>query len=210
MDVVSTIGGYFVGPIKKHCGYLYHYNSNIKDLKEKIQKLRDKSDRVQLEIGAANRNGQVIAPEVGTWIEKVRNILDEDVEANKISWDGWGPRYYLSRKAKKKTLEIDGLLSDAAPFVTRVSYPPPLGIGSSSIEGIMDFESRTKMRKEVLEALRTDKVNMIAICGMGGIGKTTMAKEVAKRAKDDKLFDEVVMAVVSQNQDLRNIQGSNC
>ncbi|KAM3690838.1 hypothetical protein ACJW31_09G149800 [Castanea mollissima] len=206
MDVVSTIGGYFVGPIKKHCGYLYHYNSNIKDLKEKIQKLRDKSDRVQLEIGAANRNGQVIAPEVGTWIEKVRNILDEDVEANKISWDGWGPRYYLSRKAKKKTLEIDGLLSDAAPFVTRVSYPPPLGIGSSSIEGIMDFESRSKMRKEVLEALRTDKVNMIAICGMGGIGKTTMAKEVAKRAKDDKLFDEVVMAVVSQNQDLRNIQ----
>ncbi|KAF3947182.1 hypothetical protein CMV_026652 [Castanea mollissima] len=206
MDSVATIGGYFVGPIKKHCGYLFHYNSNIKDLKEKIQKLRDKRDGVQLEIGAANRNGQVIAPEVGTWIEKVRNILDEDVEANKISLDGWCPRYYLSRNAKKKTLEIDGLLSDAAPFVTRVSFPPPLRIGSSSIEGIMDFESRTKMRKEVLEALRTDKVNMIAICGMGGIGKTTMAKEVAKRAKDDKLFDEVVMAVVSQNQDLRNIQ----
>ena len=71
----------------------------------------------------------------------------------------------------------------------------------------MDFESRTKMRSEVLEALRADKVNMIAICGMGGTGKTTMAKEVAKRAKDDKLFDEVVMAVVSQNQDLRKIQG---
>ncbi|KAM3690833.1 hypothetical protein ACJW30_09G150600 [Castanea mollissima] len=209
MDVVSviaTIGGYFVGPIKKHCGYLFHYNSNIKDLKEKIQKLCDKRDGVQLEIGAANRNGQVIAPEVGTWIEKVRNILDEDVEANKISLDGWCPRYYLSRNAKKKTLEIDGLLSEAAPFVTRVSYPPPLGIGSSSIEGIMDFESRTKMRKEVWEALRTDKVNMIAICGMGGIGKTTMAKEVAKRAKDDKLFEEVVMVAVSQNQDLRNIQ----
>ncbi|KAK7830149.1 disease resistance protein rps5 [Quercus suber] len=34
-----------------------------------------------------------------------------------------------------------------------------------------------------------------------------MAKEVAKRAKDDKLFDEVVMAVVSQNRDLSKIQG---
>uniref|UniRef100_A0A2N9I1S7 NB-ARC domain-containing protein n=1 Tax=Fagus sylvatica TaxID=28930 RepID=A0A2N9I1S7_FAGSY len=61
--------------------------------------------------------------------------------------------------------------------------------------------------KEVLEALRDDNINMISICGMGGIGKTTMAKEVAKRAKDDELFDEVVMAVVSQNQDLRKIQG---
>ena len=211
MDVVSvivTIGGYFVDPIKKHCGYLIHYNSNIKDLKIKIQKLRDKRDGVHLEISAAKRNGQVIAPEVETWIEKVRNILDEDVEANKMSLDGWCPHYSLSRKAKKKTLEIDGLLSDAAPFVTKVSYPPPpLGIGSSSIEGIVDFESRTKIRKEIFEALRADKINMIAICGMGGIGKTTMAKEVAKRAKDDKLFDEVVMAVVSQNRDLSKIQG---
>ena len=34
-----------------------------------------------------------------------------------------------------------------------------------------------------------------------------MAKVVAKRAKDGKLFDEVVMAVVSQNLDLKNIQG---
>ena len=172
MDVVSvivTIGGYFVDPIKKHCGYLIHYNSNIKDLKIKIQKLRDKRDGVHLEISAAKRNGQVIAPEVETWIEKVRNILDEDVEANKMSLDGWCPHYSLSRKAKKKTLEIDGLLSDAAPFVTKVSYPPPpLGIGSSSIEGIVDFESRTKIRKEIFEALRADKINMIAICGMGG------------------------------------------
>ena len=88
VSVIVTIGGYFVDPIKKHCGYLIHYNSNIKDLKDKIHKLRDKRDGVQLEIGAAERNGQVIAPEVETWIEKVRNILDEDVEANKMSLDG--------------------------------------------------------------------------------------------------------------------------
>uniref|UniRef100_A0A2N9G5R2 Uncharacterized protein n=1 Tax=Fagus sylvatica TaxID=28930 RepID=A0A2N9G5R2_FAGSY len=61
--------------------------------------------------------------------------------------------------------------------------------------------------KEVLEALRDDNINMISICGMGGIGKTTMAKEVAKRAKEAKLFDEDVMAVVSQNQDVKHIQG---
>ncbi|GMY19498.1 disease resistance protein At4g27190-like [Fagus crenata] len=120
-------------------------------------------------------------------------------------------RYSFSRKAKKKTLEIDGLLRDAQPFVIKVSYapPPPQGIGSSSIEGFKAFESRISIMKDVFEALRDDKINMIAICGMGGIGKTTMAKEVAKRAKDDKLFDEVAIAVVSQNQDLRKIQGDS-
>ena len=112
-------------------------------------------------------------------------------------------RYSLSRKAKKKTLEIDGLLKDGQ--FARLSYrPPPQGIGSS---GFKDFESRISIVKEILKALRDNNINMIAICGMGGIGKTTMAKEVAKIAKDDKLFDEVAMAVVSQNQDDRKIQG---
>ena len=206
MDVVSviaTIGGYFVDPIKKHCGYLIHYNSNIKNLEDRIGNLRAMIDGVQLKIDAAKRNGQVILPVVERWVEKARNILDAEV--NKKGLDGWCPRYSLSRKAKKKTLEIDVLLN-AGQF-SEVSPPPsPLGIGSSSIEGIMDFKSRTKIRREVLEGLRADKVNMIAICGMGGIGKTTMAKEIAKRAKDDKLFDEVVMAVVSQTLDLKRFK----
>ena len=191
-------------PIKKHCGYLFHYNSNIKNLEERIGDLHAKIEGVQLKIDAAKWNGQVMLPEVERWVEKAHNILDEDAEANKKGLGGWCPRYSLSRKAKEKTLEIDELKKEQFSEVS--SPPPPLGIGSSSIEGIMDFESRTKMRREVLEALRADKVNMIAICGMGGIGKTTMAKEVAKRAKDNKLFDEVVMVVVSQNQDLRSIQ----
>ncbi|KAK9986986.1 hypothetical protein SO802_031937 [Lithocarpus litseifolius] len=209
MDVVSvivSIGRCFVDPIKKHCGYLIHYKSNIKNLEDRIGKLHANMDGVQLKIDAAKRNGQVILPVVEWWVEKVRNILHEDAEANKKGLNGWCPRYSLSRKAEKKTLEIDVLLKDGQ-FSEVSSSPPPLGIGSSSVEGIMDFQSRTKMRKEVLEALRDDKINMIAICGMGGIWKTTMAKEVAKRAKDDKLFDEVVMAVVSQNLDLSKIQG---
>ena len=154
-------------PIKEHCGYLFHYNSNTEDLKVKVQRLRDKMDGVQLEIGERKRNGHVIAPEVKTWVEKVDNInedlqrfLDEDVNANKMCLDGWFPnpksRYSLSRNAKKKTLEIDELLSDAAQFVTRVSYlPPPLGIGSSSTEGIMDLESRRSEERRVGKECRS-------------------------------------------------------
>uniref|UniRef100_A0A7N2M2L4 AAA+ ATPase domain-containing protein n=1 Tax=Quercus lobata TaxID=97700 RepID=A0A7N2M2L4_QUELO len=217
--VIEKIEANLLKQIGQQIGYLIHLNSNIRNLKDQFQKLDEKRRGVQLGIDEAKRNVELIAPEIESWVCKVDNIipglqrfLEEDVKANTMCLDGWCPnpksRYSLSRNAKKKTLEIDGLLRDATAFVTKASYSrPPLGIGSLSIEGIMDFESRTKIRKEVLEALRADKDNIIAICGMGGIGKTTMAKEVAKRAKDDKLFDEVVMAVVSQNQDLRKIQG---
>nr|XP_023924810.1 probable disease resistance protein At4g27220 [Quercus suber] len=187
-------------------------NSNIKNLKDQFQKLGNKRHGVQLEIDAAKRKGEIVATEVQSWVEKVDNIseelqrfLEEDVKANKMCLDGWCPNlklrsYSLSRNAKKKTLEIDGLLKDGQ-FAKVSRPPPPPGMGSLSI--IMDFESRTKTLKEVLEALRDDKINMIAICGMRGIGKTTMAKVVKKRAKDDKLFGEVGIV---QTLDLKKIQ----
>uniref|UniRef100_A0A7N2M1I3 NB-ARC domain-containing protein n=1 Tax=Quercus lobata TaxID=97700 RepID=A0A7N2M1I3_QUELO len=185
ISLVVDIGGNLVAPMRKHFCYLSYCNCNIKNLKDQFQKLGDKRAGVQLEIDVAKQNRELIAPEVESWVEKVDNISE----------------------ATKKTLEIDGLLTYQIVHplkvlrdgqFDKVSYPPPpRGIATSSKEGFKVFESRIPVMKEVLTALRDDKINMIAICGMEGIGKTTMAKEVAKRAKDDNLFDEVVMVVVS-------------
>ncbi|KAE9465784.1 hypothetical protein C3L33_02307, partial [Rhododendron williamsianum] len=43
---------------------------------------------------------------------------------------------------------------------------------------------------------------------MAGVGKTTMAKEVAERAKGNKLFDEVVTVMVGKKPNLSKIQAS--
>nr|POE95341.1 putative disease resistance protein [Quercus suber] len=220
MKIISPIvdiGGHLVVPIRKHFCYLSCYNSHIKSLKDQFQKLGDKRAGVQLEIDAAKQNGEVIASEVESWVEKVDNIseglqrfLEEDVKENVMCLNGWCPNlkshYFLSRQAKKKTLEIDGLLRDGQFDKVSNPPPPPWGIATSSKEGFKVFESRIPVMKELLTALRDDKINMIAICGMEGIGKTTMAKEVAKRAKDDNLFDEVVMVAVSRKKDLSKIE----
>ena len=57
--------------IRQQIGHPRHLNSNIKNLKDQFEKLRDKRVGVQLEIEAAERNGEVIAPEVRRWVEKV-------------------------------------------------------------------------------------------------------------------------------------------
>uniref|UniRef100_A0A2N9I9Y0 NB-ARC domain-containing protein n=1 Tax=Fagus sylvatica TaxID=28930 RepID=A0A2N9I9Y0_FAGSY len=210
ISIVAKIGEYLVEPIGQQFGYLIHLNSNIQNLKDQFQKLGDKREGLQLLIDAEKRNGLEILPEVNTWIEKVDKISQDrqrfiDIEDKMFL--NLKSRYSLSKKAKKKTLEIDGLLKEAEQtFFNKVSYSPrPLGVVSTEV--FKHFESRKSIMKEVLEALRDDNINMISICGMGGIGKTTMAKEVAKRAKEAKLFDEDVMAVVSQNQDVKHIQG---
>ncbi|TXG71319.1 hypothetical protein EZV62_006254 [Acer yangbiense] len=42
---------------------------------------------------------------------------------------------------------------------------------------------------------------------MGGVGKTTLVKRVAAQVLEDKLFDTVVMAEVTQTLDVKNIHG---
>ncbi|GMP85121.1 hypothetical protein CsSME_00038408 [Camellia sinensis var. sinensis] len=142
--------------------------------------------------------------------KEATEILKDEVEANKGCLYGWCPnlklRYSLGKKATSKAKEAAKLHEERK--LTQVAYnEPPPWIESTSTEGIKVFESRRLITNDVMKALKYDGFHMIAICGMGGVGKTTMVKEVAKRAKEEKLFDEVVMAVVSQSPNERRIQG---
>ncbi|KAL7194703.1 hypothetical protein ACSBR1_035024 [Camellia fascicularis] len=60
---------------------------------------------------------------------------------------------------------------------------------------------------DVMETLKDDRFHVIGICGMWGVGKTTMVKQVAKRVTEKNLFDGVVIAVVSQSPNEMKIQG---
>ncbi|XVF77469.1 hypothetical protein PTKIN_Ptkin14bG0046700 [Pterospermum kingtungense] len=58
----------------------------------------------------------------------------------------------------------------------------------------------------IIKALNTNGVNMIGLYGMPGVGKTTLVKEVWKQAKEQKLFDYVMMVTMSQTPDINKIQ----
>ncbi|KAI7999070.1 Disease resistance protein [Camellia lanceoleosa] len=214
---IAGIGQFLMAPVGRHFGYLFSYKSKVKNLKEEVEKLDEKRGAMQLSVDEAERNVKVIGPDVKGWLgrvdkcsEEAREILKDEVQANKGCLYGWCPnlklRYSLGKKATNKAKEVAKLQEERK--LTEVAYnKPPPGIESTSTEGIKVFESRRLITKDVMEALKDDTFHMIAICGMGGVGKTTMVKEVAKRAKEEKLFDEVVMAVVSQIPDKRKIQG---
>ncbi|KAI7998690.1 Disease resistance protein [Camellia lanceoleosa] len=215
--IVGKIGEFLMAPIGRHFSYLFSYKSKVKNLKEEVEKLDEKRGAMQLSVDEAKRNGKVIGPDVKGWLgrvdkcnEEAREILNDEVKANRGRLYRWCPnlllRYSLGKKATKKAKEVAKLHEERK--LTEVAYnEPPPRIESTSTEGIKVFESRKLITNDVIEALKDDRFHMIAICGMGGVGKTTMMKEVAKRAREEKLFDEVVMAVVSQSPNEMKIQG---
>ncbi|KAF3433275.1 hypothetical protein FNV43_RR24377 [Rhamnella rubrinervis] len=83
------------------------------------------------------------------------------------------------RKAKKNTLVILKLQQGKVEKILYTAPPTEMHLESS----MKAFDSRTEILKQVMEAPMDENVHIIAICRMGGIGKTTMEKQVARRVK---------------------------
>ncbi|KAG8657321.1 hypothetical protein MANES_03G063225v8 [Manihot esculenta] len=217
--VAGEIAKTLLAPITGSIGHLFSCNTDIKKLEKELKKLVDKkATEVDPRVREAERNLEIISVSVIWWQKEVDDIsqkgkefLENDIEVIGKCFNGHCPdpklRYSLSRKAKKMTKKVLALLQEAAKF-GEIAHPgPPAKIGSIFItEGIRDFESRESIKNEVWEALKDDKLTMISICGTGGVGKTTMVKKLVQRIEREKLFDEVVMAVVSQTPNIKKIQ----
>ncbi|GFY84569.1 hypothetical protein Acr_03g0013430 [Actinidia rufa] len=115
-------------------------------------------------------------------------------------------RYPLSKQAQEKKDKVIKLKQEGHfDEVARPKSPPPeLLFGSEDDYEI--FDSRASVFKDVVDALKDSKVTVIGVHGTGGVGKTTLVKEVGKQLKEDMTFDEVVMAIVSKDANVSKIQ----
>ncbi|KAI7999984.1 Disease resistance protein [Camellia lanceoleosa] len=207
-----------VKPVGRQFGYVFHRQKYIEDLREQVQNLEAQRKDVDDFIDAAKRNGEEILQIVENWIERVdrfiveaKEFLEGGTNVNQKCLNGWFPdlvtRRRLGKEAKNKAEEAKELGKEGK-FNNNISKPaPPLGMESIPSEQLMHYASRNLAMTIVMEALSDDNINFIGLHGIGGVGKTTLVKEIGKQAKSDKLFDDVVMAVVSQNPNIKNIQG---
>ncbi|KAA8533164.1 hypothetical protein F0562_033303 [Nyssa sinensis] len=222
MDPVCSVVGKIlelsVEPIWNNISYIFNHKKNIENLRGHIENLEARRNGMQGSIDAAIRNREEIRGDVKFWIEKVDLIKQESTQflrddatnVNKKCFHGWFPdlitRYQVGKKAAKKILEIQHLQGEGKFENISFDAPPP-GIRSMSARNFVAYKTTEMAMMKVIEALKDTNIDLIGIHGMGGVGKTTLVKEIGKKGEEEKLFKEVVMAVVSQNIDLKKIQG---
>ncbi|KAK8502346.1 hypothetical protein V6N12_046132 [Hibiscus sabdariffa] len=233
MDVLISVAGSIcgsiagiatenaVGPIARQLGYLFKHKTKFQNLRTKIQELKAAGERVEQSVREAEMNGEVIFPHVETWLtvvnEKVSNqaatqLEEDEKKSMKRCFAGCCPdlksRYQHSKKAQMKADTIARLLDEKDRFTNRISYRPSvqeIGI-NRPVKDYASFESRMGAFNGVIAALKDDNVNKVGVHGMGGVGKTTLVKEIAIQAKEKLFFTAVVFVAVTQTPNMLDIQ----
>ncbi|XP_052298847.1 probable disease resistance protein At4g27220 isoform X1 [Citrus sinensis] len=217
ISVAAKVAEYLVAPIVHPFTYCCSYNTNLEKLKNELEKLKIARASVQYKIEDSRNKGDGIQQHVEEWlisVDKVINevgpLIEDKEKSNSRCLKGLCPnlktRYQLSKKAEREVNAVVGLHErgsfDSVSFRT-IPEEPWLQTPSDFVY----FESRKSTLKEVLGALSNRNFNMIGVYGMGGIGKTTLVKEVGRQVKENNLFEKVISSRVSQTPQIKNIQG---
>ncbi|RHN74728.1 putative P-loop containing nucleoside triphosphate hydrolase, leucine-rich repeat domain, L [Medicago truncatula] len=217
ISVAAKIAEYMVVPIGRQFGYILYYKRNLERMKTNVQKLEGTKASVQHTVDEARSNGEEIENIVQNWMNKVDIMV---AEANKLTESeghakvqcsiGHFPnlctRHQLSRKTKNLIQEISEVLAEGK--FDRISYRLASQVTVSPFcRGYEALDSRTSMLNEILMELKNPNIFISGVYGMGGVGKTTLVKELAWQAEKDGSFGAVVMATITSSPNVENIQG---
>ncbi|XP_028080253.1 disease resistance protein At4g27190-like [Camellia sinensis] len=221
--IVEKIVNSVIQSVVCHIRFVCCYKGNLEKLDAEKKNLEEQRQKVNDEVDRYKTLGEDIEANVSNWQTEADNMINEveeflnnntdkeSMQCFKFSCPDYISRYKLSKQAERKIVDIKNLTQKGKfDKVSHRKPPPQKLLFPSSADFVsldyMSFNSRESVFKRIMDALNDSKVYKIGVHGLGGVGKTKMVEEVGKQVKKDGLFDEVVMAVVSQDANVRKIQ----
>jgi len=155
--------------------------SEINQLKQLVIDLECEENDITKQLQSLESRGKKRKPEVDAWME---DLLDMKEDANEMN-------------CLDDIHEINDLIND----MKQKKEKKPLTLSTEFVGKQLDLHI-----KRVFKLLEDDKVFVIGICGMGGVGKTLLATLVEDEVKRKATFKDVFWVTVSHNYSNSKLQ----
>ncbi|XP_065862254.1 disease resistance protein At4g27190 [Euphorbia lathyris] len=217
VEIVKCASIFFYSQIST----LANLHRNLKSLQNELEKLNCRKNEIEEDIRLYETEGKYPTAQANGWINKVEElhrqvqpILDEGAN---VSVNGCNlttnmhSNFQLSRKALNKCKEVKQLLTDSPHFQNLVAHrkPPVKAVEKEDVPSLAGQKVAEEKLSEIMVQLRNGGIKRIAVYGMGGIGKTTLVKNLNNLLEGPCLmvpFDIVICVAVSRDLDLGRIQ----
>ncbi|KAK7858738.1 disease resistance protein rps5 [Quercus suber] len=195
-------------------GKLYNYHSSagdhVNNLKRKWEELEgqkiDVEEKMKSELFPRKRPKR----EVELWLQEVETINGEiqtiEEEGGRGIWK-YFPRMHMGKLACQKIQEVKELYQRGG-FRDSLVVDPPVSHGEELPTTTFVGQSTTERTIErVREHLLDENFRRIAVYGMGGIGKTTVMKQINNDlSKERDKFDNIIWVTVSKSSSVFKLQ----
>ncbi|XP_057969076.1 probable disease resistance protein At5g63020 [Malania oleifera] len=197
---------------------IFHLEENLNSLRNEMSELKRAYEDVKIQVEVAEEQQMRRTRAIDGWLsevealeKEVNGILDEgNEEIRKKCLGGCCPincrsSYKLGKRVSAKLNSVVELKKKGPVIDVVANRLPRSPVDDQPMEQAVGLDS---VFDRVCELLNEEKVRIIGIYGMGGVGKTTLTKKVNNeflKARCEE-FGTAVWAVVSKPLDVEKIQ----
>ncbi|GLU23400.1 hypothetical protein SLE2022_394080 [Rubroshorea leprosula] len=202
-SVIGLLNDFDFGRVWKYGEYQIYYEDYVCKFEAMQKKLKDRVEDVEAELETQLKQPEKKArKEVDAWREEAHKETTVKVE-DLICRGGYFTFIWSSRNLDEKTEELKQILDEGKEFT---NDGVSLVVDNHLKKGVTLLAekciARDDQQEEILQLLRGDKVTRIAVCGMGGVGKTTIMKQVYNHLLKEPKFNKVIWVKVSKDFDI--------
>ncbi|KAH1120693.1 hypothetical protein J1N35_003853 [Gossypium stocksii] len=191
------------------CTYIEHHRKlkdRMNDLQARLDRLNAMKRDVELRIKAELRWGRLLREEVENWLLDVQTVNDtkRDID-ERMQNESCFSRARLAKRVAQTVEQVEGIIE-------RGRFPEALVIDNPSTAGAPfqadHLEGETMVIEDIWNYLMSDEIGVIGVCGMGGIGKTTIMKHIYYQLleKTKPLFGKIIWVTVSKELNIPKLQ----
>nr|XP_043622423.1 disease resistance protein At4g27190-like [Erigeron canadensis] len=195
--------------VKKHIVYMTSCKKYVTEMERNMGELNAKRGDDEDHMRHNKRNKLKVPDQVKGWLENVQVVNAKVESLQEISVGScfsFKTRHGVGKRAFGLIQEIKHLKEEHTQIVW-TNHPIPLGkvdsmkasTSAPPVDYQSDFESREDTFVKALKALEADhKSHVIALWGMGGVGKTTMMEKLKTVVTEKRMFSLIVPVVIGE------------